>query len=168
MKNVYLIGMMGSGKTTVGELAAEQLGMRLVDLDAAIVSDAQRTIPEIFAERGEAYFRELESNVLHDLHRHEDLIVSTGGGTPLQERNRHLMEHSGTIIYLERDVDRIIETIDAETRPLLKANPENVRRIYAERRQAYEDAADYTVLNNGTPEEAAAAVVRLVRGADRP
>ncbi|MBD5560014.1 MAG: shikimate kinase [Clostridia bacterium] len=165
MNNIYLIGMMGSGKTTVGELLAERLGMRLVDLDAAIVADAQRTIPEIFAERGEAYFRELESNVLYDLHRHENLIVATGGGTPLLERNRHLMEHSGTVVYLERDADRIIETIDAETRPLLKANPENVHRIYAARRSCYEDAANCTVSNNGTAEEAAEAVIAAVAAA---
>lgn len=161
MKNIYLIGMMGSGKTTVGEILAENLGLRLVDLDAAIVADAQRTIPEIFAEHGEEYFRELESNVLYDLHRHEDLIVSTGGGTPLRERNVHLMKRSGMIVYLERDVERIIETIDAETRPLLKANPGNVRRIYEERRPVYEGAAHCTVPNNGTPEEAAAEIARL-------
>lgn len=165
MKNIYLIGMMGSGKTTVGELLADKLGLRLVDLDAAVVADAQRTVPEIFSEHGEAYFRELESNVLHDLHRHENLVVSTGGGTPLFERNRHLMDHSGVVIYLERDVEKIIETIDAETRPLLKANPENVRRIYEERRPDYERAAHATVSNNGSPEEAAAAIAALLTAA---
>lgn len=162
MRNIYLIGMMGSGKTTVGEILAQRLGLQLVDLDAAVVADAQRTIPEIFAEHGEEYFRALESNVLYDLHRHEDMVISTGGGTPLRERNRELMEHSGVIVYLERDVEKIIETIDAETRPLLKANPENVRRIYEERRSAYEQAARHTVQNNGTPEEAADAIVRLI------
>lgn len=161
MNNIYLTGMMGSGKTTVGELVAQQLHMRFVDLDAAITADAQRTIPEIFAEYGEPYFRELESNVLHDLHHHQDLVIATGGGTVLRDRNVDLMSHSGSIIYLERDVEKIIATIDAETRPLLQANPDNVRRIYEERRSCYENTAHHTVRNNGTPEEAAREILKL-------
>ena len=162
MRNIYLIGMMGSGKSTVGELVATKLGLRFLDLDAAIVTDAQRTIPELFAEKGEAYFRELESNILFDLHRLEDLVVATGGGTPLREANVHLMQHSGMVVYLERDVEEIIATIDAEARPLLQANPDNVRRIYAERRLCYEKAASIVVSNNGKPEDAASEVVEAV------
>lgn len=155
MKNIYLIGMMGSGKSAVAELCAKKSGLKAVDLDAAIVSDTGRTIPEIFAEHGEQYFRDVESNVLFDLHRLQNLIVATGGGTVLKERNVELMHHSGLIVYLERGVDDIISTIDAEVRPLLAANPENVRRIYEERRETYEKAAMAVVRNDGTIEEAA-------------
>lgn len=163
MKNIYLTGMMGSGKTTIGELLAFHLPMRLVDLDAVIVSDARRTIPEIFAEYGEPYFREMESNALHDLSHLSDLIVSTGGGTVLQERNFQLMDHSGLIIYLERDVERIISTIDAASRPLLKADPDNVRRIFHERRPVYEHTAHFRIPNNGTPQEAAERIISHLR-----
>lgn len=154
MKNIYLTGMMGSGKTTIGDLLAKRLGMRFLDLDEAVVHEAGQTIPEIFAEHGEAHFRELESNMLYDLHKLDDLVIATGGGTVLSERNRHLMDHSGTIIYLERDPEAIISTIDAEKRPLLKANPENVRRIYADRRPVYEAAAHLRIVNDTSPEAA--------------
>lgn len=161
MKNIYLIGMMGSGKTVIAEEMAKLGPWRSIDLDAAIVADSGRTIGEIFAEYGENYFRDLESNVLYDVHRLENLVVSTGGGVILRPRNVDLMSHSGLIVYIERNVDDIISTIDAEVRPLLAANPDNVRRIYEERRPLYEQAADVTVHNNSTVEDAAAKILSV-------
>lgn len=162
MKNIYLIGMMGSGKSVIAEELASISELRFIDLDAAVVSDVGKTIPEIFMEHGEAYFREVESNVLYDVHRLENLAVATGGGIVLGARNVDMMRHSGHVVYVQRDVDDIIASIDAISRPLLSANPENVRRIYEERRALYEGAAMITVDNDGTVEEAARKIAEKV------
>lgn len=151
---------MGSGKSVLADAVSSMTGLRSIDLDAAIVSDAGKTIPEIFMEQGEPFFRELESNVLYDVHRLENLIVATGGGIVLQERNVELMRHSGLVVYIQRAVDDIIASIDAASRPLLSANSQNVRRIYEERRTLYEHAAMITVDNVGTIEDAALKIIR--------
>lgn len=161
MKNIYLIGMMGSGKSAAAGAAAAISPLRALDLDAAIVSDAGLPITEIFAQYGEEYFRALESNVLYDVHHLRNLIVATGGGIVLRPANVDMMRESGLVVYLERDPNDIIETIDASTRPLLAANPANVHRIYEERRHLYETAAHVTVHNNATIEHVAQCILEL-------
>lgn len=167
LNNIYLIGMMGSGKSTLADAVAAISPWKALDLDAAIVSDTGKTIPELFGQHGEAYFREVESNVLYDVHRLKNLVVATGGGIVLRKENVELMHHSGFIVYVERDVDAIIQSIDAESRPLLSANADNVRRIYEERRALYENAAMATVKNNGSIEEAASQIVHAAAMADQ-
>lgn len=157
--NIYLIGMMGSGKTTLAEAISEISQYRFLDLDEVIVSDSGKSIGEIFAERGEDFFREMESSVLFDIHHIDNLVVATGGGIVLQPRNIAMMEESGIIVYVDRDVDDIIATIDAASRPLLAQNPENVRQIYEKRRPLYEDAAMVTVRNDAPVEEVARRIV---------
>ncbi|MBU1820351.1 MAG: shikimate kinase, partial [Bacteroidetes bacterium] len=82
MKNIFLIGMPSSGKTTLGKKLARALGYRFVDLDKLIVSDQKKSIPDIFREHGEPYFREVESRILQDTRPDHWLVVSTGGGAP--------------------------------------------------------------------------------------
>lgn len=155
MGNIYLTGMMGSGKSALSRRVAKAAGLRSLDLDTAIEHDMQMPITQIFATYGEDYFRALESNVLFDVHHQDGLVVATGGGTVLSDRNFELMHHSGVIVFIDRPVDTIVQTVDTKKRPLLKDGPEKARAILEERRERYEKTADFIIRNDDTLEEAA-------------
>lgn len=112
MKNIILIGMMGCGKTTCGRLLARRLGRELVDTDALIVEREGRSIPDIFAQSGEDYFRAREVEAAGELARREGLIVACGGGLPLRPAAMDPLRETGTVIFLARDPG---ETYDAES-----------------------------------------------------
>lgn len=154
MGNIYLTGMMGSGKSVLSKRVAKAAGLRSLDLDVAIEHDAQMPITQIFATHGEDYFRALESNVLFDVHHQDGLVVATGGGTVLSDRNFELMHHSGIIVFIDRPIDTIVKTVDTKKRPLLKDGPEKARAILEERRERYEKTADFIILNDATLDEA--------------
>ena len=103
--NIVLIGFMGTGKTVVSKLLAEQLGWSLIDTDELIVKKAGKTISQIFAEDGEVVFRQLESDVLADLQNISNQVISTGGGIILKEENRQLLKKLGRVILLEANLE---------------------------------------------------------------
>ena len=103
MKNIILIGMMGCGKTTCGRLLARRLGRELVDTDALIVEREGRSIPDIFAQSGEDYFRAREVEAAGELARQEGLIVACGGGLPLRPAAMDPLRETGTVSFLARD-----------------------------------------------------------------
>ena len=98
---IFLVGFMGSGKTTFGKKVASKLGYTFVDLDALIVETTWSTIPTLFAERGEAGFREEEQAALHSVLERENIVVATGGGTPCFFDNMERINQSGTSVYLQ-------------------------------------------------------------------
>lgn len=133
--NVYLIGMMGAGKTTIGQCLAPQLDYRFVDTDEAIAQIAKKSIPDIFATEGEAYFRELESKVLAEFSMYTRCVISTGGGIVQQQINWSYLQQ-GLIVWLDTDLailqDRLV---DDRNRPLasqLETLLENRRPLYAQ------------------------------------
>lgn len=139
-QNIILIGMMGTGKSTVGDLLAMELGYRLIDLDAAVVEKAGMTIPEIFERHGEPHFRELENETLRQvLASGEGVIVATGGGAVLRPDNCELMLQGGLVVALTADAEHIIARVQEDrNRPLLAGNAEErVRALLEERRDAY-------------------------------
>ena len=149
MGNIYLIGMSGCGKTTVGKMLAERMGKEFVDTDQLIEVDAKASIAEIFSLHGEETFRDMETFVLQKLADSENhKIVSCGGGMPLRAGNNTMMHASGTIVYIERDVKNILACIDTGTRPLINADASNVLQLYEKRRPVYEKTADIKVSNN--------------------
>ena len=150
-RNLVLIGMPGSGKSTIGKLVAKSLGRELVDTDQFIEQKAGRSIPSIFAKEGETYFRDLESEVCRDLMTRTGLIISTGGGLILRDENVDALRINGTIVYLNRDIEKIIA---GNSRPLAKS-PEDIKRLYDNRHEKYEAAADVTVKVEGTPAQTA-------------
>ena len=142
MENIVLIGMPGSGKTTVGTLLAEKLQKRFVDADAYLVEKSGRSIPEIFAADGEEGFRTLETEVLAELGKQSGLIIATGGGCVTKERNYPLLHQNGTIFCLNRD----LEKLPTDGRPLSQTT--KLTEMYRMRKPIYEAFADYKIDNN--------------------
>ncbi|MDD7592685.1 MAG: shikimate kinase [Peptoniphilaceae bacterium] len=140
-ENVVLIGMPGVGKSTVGRLLGRSLGRRFVDLDAEIVKETGHSIPELFAQGGEAVFRDAETRALQKVARESGIVLSTGGGAVLREANRRLLRANGRLYFL----DRPLETLEpSEDRPLAPSR-EKLAALYAERLPLYRDAADVIV-----------------------
>ncbi|MBI4387526.1 MAG: shikimate kinase [Candidatus Omnitrophica bacterium] len=160
MKNVFLIGMMGSGKTTTAEALAKICGLKAVDLDGVIEDEAGTSINEIFAKDGEPAFRELEKKVLEKTAASaHSMVVGTGGGIILARDNVEHMRKNGVVIYLKTSFDVLWNRIkNSKNRPLLKAaDPQGrFRSIFEVRAPLYEQAADHVVLtDHKTPREVA-------------
>lgn len=148
-KNIILIGFMGSGKTTVGLGLSYKLRMPVEDTDKLIEVQEGKSIKEIFAEKGEAYFRTKETKMLTMMQeRKYGRIISVGGGTPVNPVNRTILKESGTVIYLRIQPETVYSRLKSDTtRPLLLCdNPlEQIQTLLQERRAAYEECADVIV-----------------------
>ena len=152
MKNIALIGMSGCGKTVVGERLAEVLGVPFYDADAEIERDAGMRISEIFAKFGEAEFRRLECAKTAELAKLSGVVISTGGGVVLNPENMENLRRNSTIVFLDRNPDDILATLDNSNRPLLR-DSERVYAMYDERLPLYQRFADLVVENVGSIEE---------------
>jgi len=121
-RRIFLIGFMGSGKSTLGRKLAACLGWSFTDMDERIEEEAGMKIPEIFSSGGEAWFREMESSVLRSLASAENMVVSTGGGAPCHSGNMELMLGSGLTVYLKLNCEQLANRLlNSKTeRPLLK------------------------------------------------
>ena len=146
--NVVLVGMPGSGKTSIGKLIAEKLGKIFVDIDEEIVNTAQKTIPEIFTEQGESAFRALETKVIEHFGKENSQVISTGGGAILKQENIDALRQNGVIIWVKRD----LELLETTGRPL-SADNDAVIKLYRQREPIYNKFSDFFVENNGTIEE---------------
>lgn len=154
-RSIVLVGMMGAGKTSVGKRLAARLGLPFVDADHAIEEAAAKTIPEIFAEHGEAYFRDGERRVIARLLRERRQVVATGGGAFMNAETREAIRAAGVSVWLKADADLLFERVKRRAnRPLLQTeDPEGtLRRLVAERYPVYA-GADVTVLSRDVPHE---------------
>lgn len=122
MKRIFLIGYMGAGKTTAGKELAKELNLEFIDLDNFIQSRFQKTISQIFHEMGESEFRNIESNMLKEVGEFENVVISTGGGTPCFFDNMEFMNKVGTTVYLKATAKALSERLNTckEKRPLIK------------------------------------------------
>lgn len=143
MGNIVLIGMPGTGKSTIGRLLAQLTGKTLQDMDAEIEKEAGMTIPEIFEQEGEAGFRDRESEVCRRLGKERNQIIATGGGTILRPENVDALRQNGTMVHITRS----IEKLPTRGRPLSR-NIEALKKMEAERMPLYKKAADLTFRNN--------------------
>jgi shikimate kinase len=150
--NLILVGPMGSGKSAVGRMLAERLGLALVDSDAEIEARTGVDIPYIFEREGEAGFRVREAEVLDDVTRREAVLVATGGGAVLDARTRERLRSRGCVVYLRTSVDQqLARTRRNSQRPLLM-NPDprgTLERLMLQRAPLYEEVADVTVDTDG-------------------
>lgn len=164
--NLYLIGFMGVGKSAVGRGVARVLGMEFVDSDHAIERAAGITISEMFAQFGEAHFRERERAFIEEGHAGSGLVVSCGGGLPLQPGMRERLLEKGVVVCLFASVETILSrTLGNDKRPLLQAeDPEKrVRTLLAEREPVYLQTGIGVSTEGRSLNEVAASVARIYR-----
>lgn len=169
--NLYLIGMMGCGKTTVGQILAQHLGYRFADTDALIEKIAGKSISEIFAQEGEEAFRELESQVLAEVSTYKNLSVATGGGIVLRRFNWSYLQH-GIVVWLDVPVEQLSDRLRNDTsRPLLaNTDPKAKLQTLLEQRKPLYAQADIrvTVTADETPEQVAARVIKEINKILKP
>lgn len=153
MGNVILIGFMGCGKTTVGLRLSYRLRRTVTDTDKEIEKEEKRTISDIFATDGEAYFRKAETECLRKMiGGTENQIISVGGGLPMREENRRLLKKLGQVFYLRATAQTIYERLkDDTTRPLLQGEDPftKIRTLLQERDPYYREAADVVIAVDG-------------------
>lgn len=163
--NLYLVGMMGAGKTVVGQQLATELGYRFVDTDAVISQVAKQSIAQLFASVGEAEFRQLESRVLAEVSAYTNLAIATGGGIVLRRENWSYLHH-GLVVWLDVSVEQLYVRLAGDTtRPLLQdINPLEKLRSLLEQRQPLYAQADLrvTVSNAETPKQIATRILDLI------
>ena len=153
MNHIYLTGFMGTGKSTIGDALARHMGRRLLDTDEMIVSRDGRSIPAIFDEEGEPFFRKLERDVISEISAmDEPAVISCGGGVVLSEENVRAMKSSGIVILLTASPGEILRRVESDNnRPLLaeKKTISDIEKMLKSRRDAYEGAADHTIDTEG-------------------
>ena len=153
MKNIVLMGFMGTGKTTVGKRLAKALSCEFIDTDERIEKEQGRKISDIFAEDGEQAFRDMETDLLKRLQDSKDaFVLSIGGGMPVREENRALLRKIGTFVYLKTSKEEIIRRVSGDTnRPLLQggALEEKVTSLMNAREQIYMETAHREVVTDG-------------------
>jgi len=152
--NIFFVGLMGAGKTTVGRVLAKHLQKTFYDTDHEIERRTGVSIPHIFEVEGEAGFRKRESQVLGDLVSMPGVVLATGGGIVLLPENRHLLKEHGTVIYLRANVHELwLRTRNDKNRPLLQQGDprEKLEQLFLVRDPLYKEVADYIVDTGGQP-----------------
>lgn len=164
--NIILVGMMGTGKSTVGAHLADKLGYRLIDLDQQIVQQAGCSISEIFAEKGEAYFRDLESDVLDRVLQEGGIVLATGGGAVLRESNCKCMLGHGQVVALAATVEEILSRVgEDKNRPLLAGGAkQRIETLLDERKHAYLFAHHHVNTTGKSVEQVSDEILMLCRG----
>ncbi len=137
---IYIVGFMGAGKTTLGRALAKRLDWEAVDIDDAIEARERMTVSEIFAKRGEAYFRAVERAILTEHLEPRHLVVATGGGTFADVENRAAINRTGLSVWLDVPLDRLVDRVPADGRRPLAGDRAGFERLYHQRRAAYEQA----------------------------
>lgn len=150
--NVYLVGPMGAGKSTIGRMLAADLNLEFKDSDREIEERSGVDIPWIFDMEGEAGFRDRETAMLEELCQQPGIVLATGGGIVVREENRRLLAAAGMVVYLQADInEQVRRTSKDRKRPLLQTgDPRAVlEKLLAERHPLYSDIADFTVATAG-------------------
>ena len=163
--NIVLIGMSGAGKSTVGIALSFKMRMPFVDMDNYIERTQKMSISNIFDLYGNDYFRNIEAQTAKHVglaYRHT--IISTGGGVILRPENMQYLKKNGVVVYINRSVENILKTLNAEKRPLLKNNPQKLYDMYEERHELYLKYADVVVVNESDFKSGVQNVYEAVKG----
>lgn len=168
--NIFLIGFMGAGKSTISDYLKNALAMDVVEMDQCIVERQGMSISDIFETYGEEYFRELETNLLIEMQSQSNVVVSCGGGVPMRERNVVEMKKNGRVVLLTAKPETILERVkDNHDRPLLENNKTVpfIADLMEKRRAKYEAAADIVIQTDGKSElEICEKLIHRLREAD--
>jgi shikimate kinase len=149
MKKIALIGMMGSGKTTLAKLISKKLNLNYYCTDEFIEEKQGKSIGQIFDIDGEKFFRHLEAEAIKEIIHLGDMVLSTGGGIVLNSENiKNLKDNGFVVVLLNRDVEKIVKTIGDTNRPLLKDDINKIEKIYKEREFLYKQCSDIIINNN--------------------
>ena len=158
-ENIVLTGMPGSGKSTIGKELAQKTKKEFLDTDALIEEKAGKSISEIFAQHGEAYFRDLETEVILEVSKKAGAVIATGGGVVLRQENVDALKLNGRVFYIDRPVHMLIPTDD---RPLA-GTKEAIRQRYRERSSIYKNTADVVIKNPHTSEKAVCKIMETLK-----
>jgi len=165
--NVYFIGPMGAGKTTIGQRVAKHLGLEFLDCDQELEAQTGATVSLIFDVEGEQGFRERETRMLEQMTERQGVLIATGGGAVLRERNRALLRRSGLVVYLSTSVAQQLRRLNRDrTRPLLQTDDrkEKLKRLAAQRNPLYQELADIEYPSqNRNVDVAARALAEVIR-----
>lgn len=165
MKHVVLIGMMGCGKTTCGNLLGARLGLPVADTDACVVAQEGQSIPDLFATRGEAYFRTCEGRVAAELAaRQEAAVIACGGGLPLREEAFAPLRERGVVFFLNRDPGEIYDRVSMQGRPLAQDGRRAFLALFAQREAAYRRCAHHVITQFSSPEATVAEILQHLPG----
>lgn len=177
MRNIVLIGFMGTGKSAVGQVLARRLGWTFVDTDRRVEARERATVAQVFARRGEPYFRNVEARVIADVARRWDAVIATGGGAVLRPENMQRLREHGWIVSLTAPVDVLLKRLEDGHRPLLRPAPHggglggdvrgSVVRLLDERRPLYRDADLMIDVSVASPERIADAVIAFLSRRER-
>ena len=151
-KNIFLIGFMGAGKSTIARCLHSHHGMEWLEMDKEIEKSEGMPISEIFRRKGEEYFRELETGLLLSLESRSNTVVSCGGGVPLRSCNVEAMKRSGIVVFLTARPETILEGVkDSHDRPLLEGHKdvEYIAGLLSKRLERYQAAADVQIATDG-------------------
>ncbi len=166
-KNIFLIGFMGAGKTSVGRVLAKKMGLDFIDLDEVIKKELGMAIPEIFSRFGEDFFRDEESKALRSVSQRKGQVIATGGGVVLREGNWEIMKNDGITIYLKASAGVLWSRVKSNTsRPLLQVeNPfERLQELFSKRVSLYERADLMVNTENLSPADVAEKIIRELYG----
>ncbi len=165
MRNIFLVGFMGSGKSTVGKILSEKTGLAFVDIDEEIEKKEGKKIKEIFKEKGEKYFRELEKKEIETFLKKRGFVVSTGGGLGANPGNMKRMKESGIVVWLDVSLDEVLRRCKNDTdRPLLKQPFEDLKKLYENRKKIYSLADIHIKAENKKPEDIAEEILGKING----
>ncbi|MBM7872116.1 shikimate kinase [Clostridium pascui] len=145
-KNIVIIGMPGSGKSTIGKELSKRLNIEFCDIDEYITKKDGKSIPEIF-QKGEEHFRSIESIAVKEVSSKVPQVIATGGGVIKREENIKALRQNGIIVFLNRPVDNIAQDVDIKNRPLLKDGPEKLYELFKDRYELYNKHCDYKIEN---------------------
>lgn len=148
MNNIYLIGMPGCGKSTIGKIISKEINREFVDLDEYIIESSGKSIEELFSA-GETHFRSVETECLKLVSNMNNLIVATGGGIIETSGNSQIMRNSGIVIFIHTTPEKIMENSSLDGRPLLAENKNRIFELFERRYEKYKSSADYIVDNMG-------------------
>lgn len=168
MRNVVLIGFMGTGKSAVGRIVARRLGWTLVDTDRRVAARERATIAQIFARRGEAYFRGVEARIIAEVAGRRDVVIATGGGAVLRPENMRRLREGGWIVSLTAPADVLLKRMDGGGRPLLRGDVRaTVVRLLDQRRPLYRDADLMIDVSAAPAERVADAIIEFLGRRER-